>query len=277
MIVEISEERFQKGLFTIFSLIRNIGRDWEEIIMKNCACFAIVVSIFLMNVHTLSADMLPPPLSGSVSTDAGTLISTPSWYLGDGSTLEWNITDKGDYYTYSYKFTVPILTDVKSGDMTKDLSHIIFEVSDNFTEDNYLKSSVSDYEEIGYFSPSNGNPQMPGEIKLGIKFDVSDTSVSMSDTTKSYSVTFDSDRIPTWGDFYAKDGSENIFPMPTILSVDVAPKLFVTAWNSGFGSEYCFEGAKIVVPDTLPKVPVPGAVLLGMLGMGMAGIKLRKV
>ena len=90
---------------------------------------------------------------------------------------------------------------------------------------------------------------MPGEIK-GIKFPGSGTQLVLS---------FYSDRAPMWGSFYAKDGTDG--------SNDVY------AYNSGFsgvGSDF------IAVPDTTTTVPVPGAVLLGMLGLAVAGSKLRK-
>ena len=56
------------------------------------------------------------------------------------------------------------------------------------------------------------------------------------------------------GDFYTKGGPDTY------------------AYNSGFGT---LDGANIPVPNS-HYVPVPGAVLLGLLGLGAAGIKLRR-
>jgi hypothetical protein len=56
------------------------------------------------------------------------------------------------------------------------------------------------------------------------------------------------------GDFYTKGGPDTY------------------AFNSGFG---ILDGDNILVPNS-HYVPVPGAVLLGLLGLGAAGIKLRR-
>lgn len=231
--------------------------------MKKLVICAIVVFLITIGVQSAKADLY----QGSVSTAAGSIIATSSWSSAVGTTLSWEITDKGSYYTYSYKFIVPIL---ETGQI-KDLSHIIFEVSDSFAEYNFLQTSINKYDEFGEFSSGPGNPDMPDIINNGLKFDATESKLTFetneTDGTRTFFITFDSDRMPTWGDFYAKDGAENL---PSLLLVD-NQKSTVTAWNSGFGSS---DGAKIAVPDTV--VPVPGAILLGILGITVAGIKLRK-
>ncbi len=232
--------------------------------MKKLVIYSIVVFLFAIGVQSANADLY----NGSVSTAAGGIIASPSWSSAVGTTLSWEITDKGSYYTYSYKFIVPIL---ETGQI-KDLSHIIFEVSDSFSEDNFLETSVNKYQELGVFSSGGGNPGMPGSINNGLKFDTQESLLTFetneTDGTRTFFITFDSDRMPTWGDFYAKDGAENLV-LYSLASQDIT----VTAWNSGFGD---LEGAEIAVPDTDTVVPVPGAVLLGILGIAVAGIKLRK-
>jgi hypothetical protein len=70
-----------------------------------------------------------------------------------------------------------------------------------------------------------------------------------------------------WGDFYAVDGKKP--------AKNGDPSVIPYAYNKGFGIDaFIDDGQHIAVPDTV--VPVPGAVLLGILGIGVAGIKLRK-
>ena len=233
----------------------------REFVMKRGIFFTIISVLMLLSVQSVCADTIP--LSGSVSTTNSGIIATPSWSYGAGTTLAWKIEDHGSYYTYSYEFIVPLL----DKDKVKNLSHIIFEVSDNFTAANFLDSSADMYDDLSSFSSENGNPGMPGSFEVGLKFENEEGNLlksSLGEATKTFFIVFDSDRVPTWGDFYAKDGDEEACDK----------KVFVTAWNSGL--MYPETGAKIVVPDTLPKVPVPGAVLLGILGVTISGMKLRK-
>ena len=70
---------------------------------------------------------------------------------------------------------------------------------------------------------------------------------------------------PTWGDFYAKDGKDN------------HGTIDVYAYNTNFGADNNSTLYKVAVPDTKTVVPVPGAVLLGRLGLSAAGRKLRRL
>jgi len=80
-------------------------------------------------------------------------------------------------------------------------------------------------------------------------------------------IEFDSTRVPVWGDFYAKDGKENT----------TDGKIQVYAYNTGFTANDVDEATNhILVPDTISYVPIPGAVLLGTLGLGVAGLRLRR-
>jgi hypothetical protein len=166
-------------------------------------------------------------------------------------------------WTYSYTFAT-------SG---HDLSHFIIEVSAGDSDDpdglpafslarlmDFIntQSYVLDGDEPEvvletYTSTSHGdsNPGMPDDVELyGVKFD----SALFEEDAGEWTVTFDSYRNPMWGDFYAMGGQSY-------------------AYNADFGDP---DGIyKIAVPDT-SYVPVPGAALLGFLGLGAAGLKLRK-
>lgn len=136
--------------------------------------------------------MLPasalPSFSGSLSTPVQ-LAGSGVW--ATGSTLSWVVTDNEDgTWRYSYNLVVP-----QGG-----VSHFIVEASPTFTLDDILNPegpyNLGPY--VDTFASGPGNPGMPGSI-YGIKFD--DT----SGTNAMFS--FDSPRMPVWGDFYAKDGN----------------------------------------------------------------------
>jgi hypothetical protein len=77
-----------------------------------------------------------------------------------------------------------------------------------------------------------------------------------------WTFSFNTQRNPVWGDFYAKDGSGN------------------SAWNSGFSAADPTippatlhngpEQGHLLVPDTTI-IPAPGAILLGGIGVCLVG------
>jgi len=200
--------------------------------------------------------------SGTLSYPA-TIVAGPtgaSWLSAPLPTISWLVTpitdfDSNpdiDYFNYAYTFTAK----ESSGG---GLSHFILEVSSQFSLDELwgltpttLTIAVDSPKTYG-ISPAN--PGIPGNI-YGIKIQ---SFTNNGDNT--WAVSFNSTRVPVWGDFYAKGGAVNY------------------AYNTGFlladPTGLAGDGMHIAVPDTYA-VPVPAAVLLGLLGLGVAGIKLRK-
>ncbi len=202
------------------------------------------------------ADLVP--LIGSLSQSGGGLTATDGWIAhdadGDGdiedTTLEWAITlsQDGTYYEYKYTFTTA------SGD-AQALSHFILQVSLDFD----VEDVENDFENLTTYSLDEDDPKLyedspSGRDIFGIKFDTDGTD---GDTV----LTFNSRRNPMWGNFYAKDGTGDIPGSDPVI------KEQAIAYNTVLDT--------VAVPDT-SYVPVPGAVLLGILGLGVAGIKLRK-
>lgn len=182
---------------------------------------------------------------GSLTNDAGGgLYTQDGWTSSYGlAKIEWDIYNRGAHIEYNYTFAVP-------EDPGKEISHFIIEVSENFTlEVDYLSGPTPD---LGSYEEGSDNPDMPAGF-WGIKFDFSD-----NNTVET--ISFNTTRLPMWGNFYSKDG----YYQPD--------EAWAVAYNTGLADPD--NGAFIPVPDTV--VPVPGAVLLGILGLGVAGIKLRK-
>ena len=77
--------------------------------------------------------------NGSINAGTnGGLVGTEQWNSTD-TKLSWDITSPGDgssYWTYSYTFKVP----------SKDISHVIIQVSDSFTEGNIFGGTTSPLE-----------------------------------------------------------------------------------------------------------------------------------
>lgn len=203
---------------------------------------------------------------------AGGLIGGGNW--ANGGSLSWTVSfnDNLQRWHYSYTLTVP---------GTPAISHFIVEVSDDngqaFTKDN-LFDPTSDPEgwiddiSIQFYTSATGNsnPGMPSEGIYGIKFDATDDEEL---ETRSLTIAFDSDRVPVWGDFYAKGGDASyIFNSglgwddPLDAPHDLAHWTTVPLSTGNYT-----DVAHVLVPDTITLVPVPGAMLLGSLGLGFAG------
>ena len=193
-------------------------------------------------------------LSGTLTGGGGGLItnstdSTIAW--GPFTSFLYEVTRPSDEsLPFHYKYTFTPQPDAPSW------SHFILQVSDDdpdglpaFDLDNpmdFIGTGVFESEDPTLYGSSPSNPGIPGTI-FGIKYDIT---ASGSGNT----VEFDSYRLPMWGDFYTKGGPDPF------------------AYNSGFG---ILDGANIPVPNS-HYVPVPGAFLLGMIGLGAAGVKMRK-
>jgi hypothetical protein len=180
-------------------------------------------------------------------TGPDSIVGTNAWSSGD-TWIKWVVTqDTSGFWNYSYEFRVP----------KGDVSHFILEVSDGFKASdmfNVWTSWADPKVDIGTHASGSGNPNMPGTI-YGIKFD------ETVGTTINFS--FDSWRVPVWGDFYAKDG------------------VWGEAWNAGFlDPDPTWENTveyyaltdlnKILVPDTIGGPPeevipeIPASMLAGL-------------
>jgi hypothetical protein len=153
--------------------------------------------------------------------------------------IEWTVLKPGtgigesggNYYTYSYTFTVP----------DKALSHSIIQVSDSFglkgiDEEGFVNSSLDPAgldAFLDMYDPSvdKPNPGMPNSL-YGLKFEDDKDSLTPeffgNGTTWTWS--FNSLREPIWGNFYNVDGG-------VMIDRDgdgKREKYWIYAYNSGF-------------------------------------------
>ena len=229
-----------------------IVRDLQK---KRSVCLLLAALVLAFSTPRCLADIYIAPgitESGALTGGGGGIITNSSDPLiawGPLTSFYYEVSRPLDQtLPLHYKYTFTPSPDAPSW------SHFILEVSQEGDLPAFDLSNPMDFSGAGvfededptFYGPSPSNPGIPGTI-FGIKYD---TTASGSGST----VEFDSYRLPMWGDFYIKGGRSPY------------------AYNSGFGA---LDGANILVPDGA-YVPLPGAFLLGLVGLGAAGMKLRK-
>jgi hypothetical protein len=235
--------------------------------------FAIITAILAASLEMPAAfaSIYTGTIWNTVGGDVsdGDLIANGRWDAAPAAYLTWVASDNFDgTWHYKYIFSHP----------EGDTSHIILEASQNVVKEDVKNPTMNGLPWEAHVSvgPGGGNPDIPGSFTNEIRFDETTGTVT--------TIEFDINRVPTWGDFYAKDGGNN--------PVD-------TAWNSGFtlgevsgadpiaalqdgplytGSENEF--AHILVPDTHAVIPEPTTLviwfLLGALGIAVGWWRRRR-
>ena len=217
----------------------------------------LVFVTLLLGVFCPSIGLSTPTYSGILSSADGEIDGTGNWFndpINSPVTLSWSVSLEGSYWHYEYTFTLDENTQ-------GSLSHFILEVSENTQYEEFESPSpdIQSEDPTWYFpSIDKPNPDMPDDI-FGIKFE------QFEEDTNSWTLSFDSQRNPVWGDFYAVNGR-------------ATGGGWNAAWNEGFelpDPDFLIVGLNdyqgnihVLVPDTTI-IPAPGAVLLGGIGVGL--------
>lgn len=223
--------------------------------------FTVGVSFLLISLAAGNAHATV--YTGSLSYADGGLTATEEW-ASAATVLSWTVTDEQPdpnlpplfLWKYEYTLTVP----------KKGISHFIVEAScgeDPFTEANLAAVVGASAVEVQEYQPtgaSGSNPQMPTHL-YGIKFE------GWDDEKISVTVSFYSNRIPVWGDFYAKDGKGKSGGPVLLYNAGFADPDPETPVSDGSALGH------LIVPDSRT-IPEPSlTILLGVGGL----IFLRKV
>ena len=220
---------------------------------------------------------------GSRSVNAGGITASPNWNAeAVNATLLWDIQYAGNTWNYTYTWRISKLT----GDNNKELSHIIFEVSQPADPDDAIMSKAVQYTDT---SNGNSNPDMPSGGIFGVKFGDTDPEVTRTATGGfiDYIVEFSSTHGPMWGDFYAKDGKytqEEVYAYNTGFGSNLSDVYAGLTWESPTQDADAWK--YVLVPDSVgipgekptpPPVPDAGTTvsLIGLALLGIEGIRRR--
>lgn len=230
--------------------------------------FTTTLMALAISISTSQAVIYSGSLSSSgVGTD-GTLTGTEQW--ASDATFSWTVSDEeADCNGWHYSYTLTVLG--------KDISHVTTEVSSTFELSNLLgpiddPGNILTDGSLDLYGPGlhgGSDPGIPAGMK-GIKVDT-------TDDTKSITWSFCSDRVPVWGDMYAKDGKSggnDVYLYNTGFNAngpggtDTDPDIGVNPAASGSVQNH------ILVPDSLsdpegPGIPEPSTSLLGVVGLMM--------
>jgi hypothetical protein len=221
--------------------------------MKKVRFYIAALALIAAPMVSASAQVWGTSAEGNL-TGARTgsqIITGGNW---SGFSMSWEIVLNGNVWSYAYTFTSP----------SPDISHLILGLTDTCTSAvannclfnvNYGGQSEGSYT-FGIWSSGSGNPGFPeGEQYSfwGVKFDE-----TVPANGGVLTITFDSDRAPVWGDFYAKGGTESF------------------AYNRDLGQNSNDILGYIARPDGMTVVPEPSTYALMAAGLMALGFVRRR-
>jgi len=262
----------------------------DSTIKRYSITLALTVALLGVLSSNATADMFAGSITGTLTYNSGGLtglVANGDW-AQDATTLTYTVTlaDSGDYYLYEYVLDVGAV---------KGISHLIFETSLDATiaefvtynQDTEPASQVyGDLYEPNPYATSGSNPGLPDAGIYGIKLEDMKNEdrpdADDADAKKLY-LSFRSVHQPMWGDFYAKggkySGNNSVFNYLYNARLGGLGDPLVDPDRYNYYSDEDglsdLSQSYVLVPDT-KVVPVPGAVLLGSMGLSVAGYFLRR-
>jgi len=197
--------------------------------MRYASYVVVVVSLLgclaAAQAETYTGSLLYTPPPGS--TDGILVGDADGLWASNKVALSWTVTNEDDSYPeYPWRYEYHITQE--SGQA--GFSHLTIEVSDGITASDLAGLAGATLLSVGTQQFGSGNPGMPS-VLYGIR-------VAPINTPGNWTVSFYSDRMPVWGDFYTRGGNTPVRrggsstgPLPT----DVGYENY--AYNRGFTSE----------------------------------------
>lgn len=221
-------------------------------------CIAIT-AIMLLVALAMPVHAQATSFTGTLTAADGGLMGSGSWLDKDllqpslragwfAPTITWAVT-RNDNGLWDYAYSLSVYRNA--------ISHFILEVSPTFQRGNmWAEDGNFGAIELGSYESGTANPNMPSGL-YGVKFEET--------TGTTVNISFTSNRMPVWGDFYAKDG--------------VTAGAANAVWNSGFTApDYdpqspAHSGSymgHLLVPDTVEGPgPVPEPSSMAAFAMGL--------
>jgi hypothetical protein len=224
----------------------------------------LLLTAVLLLTLTVTVGFAQTTYTGTLGTGTGAVSSQMSyggstWEGSSYPTLSWTVTGSGSAWNYTYT-----LNDNYSDCPT--LPYMLLETSTTFTSSD-ISNMLGGTDSVGTYT-SGTYTGLPRSL-YGLLLTPTNTG------TNDFTVEFNSDRAPVWGDFYAM-GSQT-------------PNDY--AWNSGFLSNDpdpaqtgpangalditsgSYQGYYLLIPDTTGSsgsAPEPGSLGLGLCALGLA-------
>lgn len=214
----------------------------------------VYVIVFLLGTVASSWAALTGSITYGTNGNGGLYASGDNW-AKPASTLSWNVyqlTSGVNAGEYEYDYTLALASNARN------ISHVIIQTSANFSSTDIFSGTTfygdSTKLQLNTWSDNgqgNSNSGIPASL-YGLKWDLSSLAVN------NYTWTLVTDRAPTQGNFYARDGS--------------GVYAFSGTSNAGVG----VFGNEVVTPDSVTPLPA-AAWLLGSGLMGLIGIRRKNL
>lgn len=209
--------------------------------------------------------------TGSRSTNvAAQVFGSGLWAsTDDGFTINWDIELQNDgWWRYSYS-----INNASGGEFPQNnkVQELIIQVSDRFTRDDLKQDTNGKPIVLGGTLPNSSPDDYSGASFQGMPGSVYGLEFTNLENSTSPSLTFYSNRAPTWGNFYAGDGSSagvEVYAYNADFLVSPQPADLISNPDGW-----------ILVPDTVTAIPEPVFLQMGALvtcgGLGLRRLLMR--